>query len=98
MKLSEPHVIAPLWALVAIDHKCRPALIEYGPVEWWDEFMAGDCFIDVFDARLPEEAGVYWWHGHYRANSNAGSAMPNGEVDDWPGEWVGKWTKQELPK
>ena len=93
---TKPPQIKPVWALVAIDHKGWPALIKYGPVDWWDEMMMGDDFVDVFDAPTPEKAGLYWWHGHYKPNQNAGRPMPNGEVDDWPGEWIGNWTEEEI--
>lgn len=100
MKIFKNEVVCsePIFALVAIDHKGWPALIEYGPTKWWDEMLMGDGFIDVFDAETPKEPGLYYWHGHYRANSNAGRFMPNGEVDDCSGEWIGKWTKQPIQK
>lgn len=88
----------PVWALLAIDHKGWPALISYNPKEWWDEIMMGDNFVDVFDAKLPEEPGLYWWHGHFRPNCRAGQPGPNGEIDDWPGEWCGTYTKENIQK
>ncbi len=70
-----------LWALIAIDYKGYPALIKYGPVEWWNGIMMSDGFIDVFDAKLPKKAGVYWWHGSYISTDDSS-------------EWIGKWTWQ----
>jgi len=94
----KPKRTTDLWALVAIDHKGWPALIEYDPVDWWDEMLMGDGFVDVFGANLPEKAGVYRWYGNYVPNINVGRHMSNGEVDDWPGKWVGYWIKEEIDK
>jgi len=78
-------------ALIAIDHKGWPALIKYTPKDWWEDFMNGDDFIDIFDSKTPDKPGIYWWKGYFRVNTNVGRCMPNSEVDDWPGAWIGKW-------
>lgn len=90
---NDPPTI-PVWALVSIDHKGAAGLIYMGPKGWWDDILMGDSFMDVLDARLPEGPGIFWWHGHFRPNKNAGRALPNGEIDDWAGDWVGKWTEE----
>lgn len=92
----KPKTTTDLWALVAIDHKGCPALIKYGPVEFWDGMMMDVDFVDVFDAETPKKAGLYRWSGSYKPNQNVGRPMPNGEVDDWPGVWDGEWEEKGI--
>jgi len=85
-----------LVALVAVDIYSWPHLVRGTPSEWWEQMLQGDNFVDIFDAKTPEEPGIYWWRGYYRPNQNAGRAMPNGEMDDWPGQWIGVFTKDGI--